>query len=112
MIRRPPRSTLFPYTTLFRSRIHPPGRVRGWWGRRGRAHLLPPASPLTSSYGPSAPSQDLLKRARCSAPPPPPLWPSSRRTRRGCPWRRTLSSPPTPRRSTPITTTEIGRAHV
>src|SRR3712207_8236864 len=28
MIRRPPRSTLFPYTTLFRSRAirHPPGR--------------------------------------------------------------------------------------
>src|SRR6266702_8493803 len=25
MIRRPPRSTLFPYTTLFRSRLHPPG---------------------------------------------------------------------------------------
>src|SRR3712207_8680717 len=24
MIRRPPRSTLFPYTTLFRSRRHPP----------------------------------------------------------------------------------------
>src|SRR2546422_6424250 len=24
MIRRPPRSTLFPYTTLFRSRIKPP----------------------------------------------------------------------------------------
>src|SRR2546430_7055981 len=24
MIRRPPRSTLFPYTTLFRSRTHPP----------------------------------------------------------------------------------------
>src|SRR5436189_1001937 len=23
MIRRPPRSTLFPYTTLFRSRVHP-----------------------------------------------------------------------------------------
>src|SRR5258706_9320317 len=30
MIRRPPRSTLFPYTTLFRSRGHghPPGRER------------------------------------------------------------------------------------
>src|SRR2546430_3137092 len=28
MIRRPPRSTLFPYTTLFRSRC-PPGRARG-----------------------------------------------------------------------------------
>src|SRR2546427_3253576 len=28
MIRRPPRSTLFPYTTLFRSRmrVYPPGR--------------------------------------------------------------------------------------
>src|SRR3712207_8063692 len=30
MIRRPPRSTLFPYTTLFRS------RARGGKGRRGR----------------------------------------------------------------------------
>src|SRR5256885_6534450 len=31
MIRRPPRSTLFPYTTLFRSRLarHPPGRPGG-----------------------------------------------------------------------------------
>src|SRR5476651_1762431 len=32
MIRRPPRSTLFPYTTLFRSLL----------ARRGRAHLAPP----------------------------------------------------------------------
>src|SRR2546428_8434227 len=28
MIRRPPRSTLFPYTTLFRSREALPGRLR------------------------------------------------------------------------------------
>src|SRR3712207_7836196 len=28
MIRRPPRSTLFPYTTLFRSRLVDQGRVR------------------------------------------------------------------------------------
>src|SRR2546429_5748302 len=28
MIRRPPRSTLFPYTTLFRSPDQPPGGVR------------------------------------------------------------------------------------
>src|SRR2546430_8072346 len=28
MIRRPPRSTLFPYTTLFRSRSAPPGAAR------------------------------------------------------------------------------------
>src|SRR2546422_5528333 len=40
MIRRPPRSTLFPYTTLFRSRAgspHPTGRRRGvsWCPLRG-----------------------------------------------------------------------------
>src|SRR3712207_6863868 len=29
MIRRPPRSTLFPYTTLFRSHEAPPGRESG-----------------------------------------------------------------------------------
>src|SRR5688572_32373581 len=29
MVRRPPRSTLFPYTTLFRSRVEWTGRVRG-----------------------------------------------------------------------------------
>src|SRR5690349_23992322 len=29
MIRRPPRSTLFPYTTLFRSRPSGPGRLDG-----------------------------------------------------------------------------------
>src|SRR5437868_11996341 len=36
MIRRPPRSTLFPYTTLFRSRRAPPP------GRAGAAHHGPP----------------------------------------------------------------------
>src|SRR2546426_3274117 len=48
MIRRPPRSTLFPYTTLFRSHREPPrpraprierhgrARVRGEAGRRRR----------------------------------------------------------------------------
>src|SRR5258708_21854318 len=30
MIRRPPRSTLFPYTTLFRSRIREPSRPPVW----------------------------------------------------------------------------------
>src|SRR3712207_8747658 len=35
MIRRPPRSTLFPYTTLFRSTRHPRG------GRRGGAQRKP-----------------------------------------------------------------------
>src|ERR1035437_10033649 len=39
MIRRPPRSTLFPYTTLFRS----DGEVAG--GGEGTGHLLAPAVP-------------------------------------------------------------------
>src|SRR2546429_4130838 len=32
MIRRPPRSTLFPYTTLFRSERDPGGQVIGFFG--------------------------------------------------------------------------------
>src|SRR2546422_8091467 len=50
MIRRPPRSTLFPYTTLFRSRerFHAPGHdrrvetedVRSAWDRGHRQDLL------------------------------------------------------------------------
>src|SRR2546425_2023910 len=49
MIRRPPRSTLFPYTTLFRSPKHPapdlpsPGRVSNFG--------TPPASPLRTGRG-------------------------------------------------------------
>src|SRR2546427_7989401 len=41
MIRRPPRSTLFPYTTLFRSGRRERGRARG--GRAGRGVHLPQA---------------------------------------------------------------------
>src|SRR5256885_13156186 len=42
MIRRPPRSTLFPYTTLFRSRT--PAASRGGYraARRPAAHRAPP----------------------------------------------------------------------
>src|SRR2546422_5872724 len=36
MIRRPPRSTLFPYTTLFRSSVTPPG-APSWEQARERA---------------------------------------------------------------------------
>src|SRR3712207_7745500 len=32
MIRRPPRSTLFPYTTLFRSLFYSPGDFNWWLG--------------------------------------------------------------------------------
>src|SRR5205823_10710418 len=45
MIRRPPRSTLFPYTTLFRSRDHEliERRARRDEDRRGRARSAPRA---------------------------------------------------------------------
>src|SRR2546429_6772600 len=40
MIRRPPRSTLFPYTTLFRS--HPIRHEQyGWFSGRGRRNVQP-----------------------------------------------------------------------
>src|SRR2546430_12169829 len=40
MIRRPPRSTLFPYTTLFRSPVHAEG-ARGQRGRGGALRRRP-----------------------------------------------------------------------
>src|SRR5206468_10452261 len=40
MIRRPPRSTLFPYTTLFRSRAQPARRVDGGPAVGGHTHDL------------------------------------------------------------------------
>src|SRR3712207_7083085 len=39
MIRRPPRSTLFPYTTLFRSRKGRGRMGRKWISRRGGIYL-------------------------------------------------------------------------
>src|SRR5216684_9161932 len=40
MIRRPPRSTLFPYTTLFRSRRRQQHTRQQAFGLLGRVHLL------------------------------------------------------------------------
>src|SRR5260370_32554203 len=48
MIRRPPRSTLFPYTTLFRSRRHP---------RRGGPHM-PPRGPRAPAFTLQARSEE------------------------------------------------------
>src|SRR3712207_7531017 len=49
MIRRPPRSTLFPYTTLFRSRHlpRPPGHPQGrdGWAATRRVTAASPALP-------------------------------------------------------------------
>src|SRR5256885_5159250 len=55
MIRRPPRSTLFPYTTLFRSpckTIHPKGRTDADSCALRAPHRLPQACP-----GPPQPPQ-------------------------------------------------------
>src|SRR3989449_4099225 len=40
MIRRPPRSTLFPYTTLFRSVVRANCRSARWWQRLECARFL------------------------------------------------------------------------
>src|SRR5438132_5208886 len=42
MLRRPPRSTLFPYTTLFRSHRIPPERPLGHRAFRARRHASGP----------------------------------------------------------------------
>src|SRR5438034_4679751 len=49
MIRRPPRSTLFPYTTLFRSRH---GAAAGRRRRSGRGRPLAAARPVGRSRAP------------------------------------------------------------
>src|SRR3712207_8293509 len=69
MIRRPPRSTLFPYTTLFRS---PAGRVPGRADRpapvsgQGREHRSeePATSGASRGSQPMDTVSDLLTRAR------------------------------------------------
>src|SRR3989442_8153248 len=54
MIRRPPRSTLFPYTTLFRSRASRPAAARRRdstscrWSRSSPAPTSPRAAPSSS----------------------------------------------------------------
>src|SRR2546423_2358896 len=53
MIRRPPRSTLFPYTTLFRSAAAPPPAARaGEPGARCRRVAAPAATPPASRPAP------------------------------------------------------------
>src|SRR3712207_7027569 len=61
MIRRPPRSTLFPYTTLFRSAADRPDRdllvglfQRAVQGRRGLLH--PGADADLPAHGPARPA--------------------------------------------------------
>src|SRR3712207_7694487 len=59
MIRRPPRSTLFPYTTLFRSRSHRrPPSIGSWPWPQGQ----PPSSAATRC-APSATSRTAPRRS-------------------------------------------------
>src|SRR2546430_4389518 len=51
MIRRPPRSTLFPYTTLFRSRRSCDWSPRCCVTRRSTRRSLPPSSRKNSPVG-------------------------------------------------------------
>src|SRR2546427_2090867 len=62
MIRRPPRSTLFPYTTLFRSgtsrwRIHPPPPVRAALSGPLVCCPLPARPALLDTRGPPLPQR-------------------------------------------------------
>src|SRR3712207_8230350 len=53
MIRRPPRSTLFPYTTLFRSSLEQPRIAVQRLPPRHRRHEVRPAHELTIAPPPS-----------------------------------------------------------
>src|SRR3989475_3564984 len=63
MIRRPPRSTLFPYTTLFRSRSLPRGPP-GPWRTRGGSRSRRAGSPTSRAGCQSARSPCRLPRSR------------------------------------------------
>src|SRR5256885_6976495 len=58
MIRRPPRSTLFPYTTLFRSHRRPAPLGRGARVARDRAHVRPLHVPLPRGPSGSVPRSE------------------------------------------------------
>src|SRR5439155_20779773 len=68
ILRRPPRSTLFPYTTLFRSRTLPTGSVDPNFGRRVRNRRQLNSLQNTWPYGYSMPiavryTQDAFSRS-------------------------------------------------
>src|SRR5688572_31206972 len=60
MIRRPPRSTLFPYTTLFRSRSVSAARGRGLAGDSSRRRLRQAGRPRSEEHTSELQSQSNL----------------------------------------------------
>src|SRR5215471_15831470 len=73
MIRRPPRSTLFPYTTLFRSPHRPPSRCPEWYatrrspGRRDRKSTRLNSSHVEISYAVFCLKKKKRRRGECSS---------------------------------------------
>src|SRR3712207_8200600 len=63
MIRRPPRSTLFPYTTLFRSDPTEPTPARDGGGAAGTDRVIV-TTPLTSTVRPTSTTQRDVTRSR------------------------------------------------
>src|SRR2546428_11280302 len=76
MIRRPPRSTLFPYTTLFRSLdLHQRGRGSAGYrdhGRRARLQVSGGIAVAATSGGGFPPASVLCLFPRHARQPPPP----------------------------------------
>src|SRR6266540_7270777 len=110
MIRRPPRSTLFPYTTLFRSppaapRRPPAGSPRRWPTRdpaRTRAPAPPTGTsnrrPVARRAQPDACSSSSRRRAAPQRSPPP-LRSATGRARPPAPARRSAATAPRGRRA-------------
>src|SRR3712207_7788635 len=73
MIRRPPRSTLFPYTTLFRSPRAGPAH--------GRTRFAVGAGPVPAAAPPGERLPDRLARLPLQPPPHPPARPDRKSTR-------------------------------
>src|SRR5258708_21110354 len=100
MIRRPPRSTLFPYTTLFRSSTRTPGSVISNDALQAGGHLhVPDREDVLRSEEHTSELQSpdhlvcrlLLEKKKACSPPtapsttPPPVPPPLRRPRRPTP---------------------------
>src|SRR3989442_7345542 len=66
MIRRPPRSTLFPYTTLFRSPFVHPGREIPWFYPQGRG-IVAVAVPANAMAGLAIPQIEDRKSTRLNS---------------------------------------------
>src|SRR2546430_11511690 len=65
MIRRPPRSTLFPYTTLFRSLLAVAALAASWYGVRwGIGDTMAEAAPLSYANDPTAAFESAEAAAR------------------------------------------------